>query len=563
MTGFFKRENLPFSLILMAGFLVRVIGINFGLPDFYHADEPIIVNHAVAYGLGDFNPHFFKIPPLISYLLFISYGFYYVFGRAVGICASLGDFQNLFLIHPSSFYLIGRMIFGVFLGMATIYLFFHFIKRFFSKEHAFLSSFILAMNFLHVRDSHYLYTDIPLLLVLVACFFMIFRILEYGNWKDYLNFGLLGGAAVATKYNGVFIFIPFFAAHFLRTWKSGARLFTVNFLMALVTSLVAYSLLNPFSWLDFNFFLSDVRVQAGAEAFTGLFHHLTYSLNGALGAPVLVFSLIGILILIFQPEPKRLLLFSFVFVYYLVICFFGQPYDRYVLPLIPFFIFFATDVLFLIMRKLNLSRSLVFIFSFIFTLPSMAKVCFSDYLFLQKDNRTMAKEWIECNVPLDSKIAVDVLFYAPRLKPSLAQLREKRNEVLTTKGSGSVQAKRIELMIQYAQKDLTPRYHLFFMKPNLDGGFLFSKPAVPYNVESLRNHGIQYVILCQSEKENQTQFREDLEDQSELLEVFSPYKNPLQERTIDDQPLTGGPFLWKDLIARRANGLVIKIYRLK
>ena len=66
-----KNQRLLLFSILALAFLVRIVGIQFGLPNLYHADEPIIVNHAMAYGTGDFNPHFFKIPPLVSYLLFV------------------------------------------------------------------------------------------------------------------------------------------------------------------------------------------------------------------------------------------------------------------------------------------------------------------------------------------------------------------------------------------------------------------------------------------------------------------------------------------------------------
>ena len=64
-------DSLLLGCILFLAFILRVWGIQFGLPDLYYADEPIVVNHALAYSSGDFNPHFFKIPPLMSYLLFV------------------------------------------------------------------------------------------------------------------------------------------------------------------------------------------------------------------------------------------------------------------------------------------------------------------------------------------------------------------------------------------------------------------------------------------------------------------------------------------------------------
>ena len=68
------KRLLPLALIISVAFLVRLTGINFGLPFAYHDDEPIIVNYALAYGTGDFNPHVFKMSPFLSYLLFFLYG---------------------------------------------------------------------------------------------------------------------------------------------------------------------------------------------------------------------------------------------------------------------------------------------------------------------------------------------------------------------------------------------------------------------------------------------------------------------------------------------------------
>ena len=82
--------------ILALGLALRLAGVSFGLPHLYHADEPIVVNHALAYGTGDFHPHFFKIPPLVSYLLFLFYGLSYLVGKGIGLFQNVGDFELLF-----------------------------------------------------------------------------------------------------------------------------------------------------------------------------------------------------------------------------------------------------------------------------------------------------------------------------------------------------------------------------------------------------------------------------------------------------------------------------------
>src|SRR5262249_49500802 len=62
-------------VILALALIIRLVGIQFGLPYVYFTDEALLVNHAVAFGTGDLNPHFFGYPSLYMYVLFVIYGF--------------------------------------------------------------------------------------------------------------------------------------------------------------------------------------------------------------------------------------------------------------------------------------------------------------------------------------------------------------------------------------------------------------------------------------------------------------------------------------------------------
>jgi len=95
------RSAFLLASVLILGFFLRVWGLDFGLPQLVHADEPIVVNHALAFGLGDFNPHFFNIPPLTSYLLFFATGVFYVVGWIQGIFSDPQAFLEAFLINPT------------------------------------------------------------------------------------------------------------------------------------------------------------------------------------------------------------------------------------------------------------------------------------------------------------------------------------------------------------------------------------------------------------------------------------------------------------------------------
>ncbi len=557
-------QHVPILSILTLAFLIRIIGVNFGLPDLYHADEPIVVNHALAYGAGDLNPHFFKIPPLISYLLSLVYGVYFLIGSRMGCFKSVDNFLNLFLRDPTSFYLLGRIIFGVILGVATVYVLYRLCRKFFSREHGLIAAFFLAVCFLHVRDSHYIYVDIPLLFLAVLSFFPIFKILERGKKKDYLLFGVLFGSAVATKYNAVFLFAPFLLSHIIRKGSFKLIFTSIELYLTLALSLCIFFTLNPFSLIDLRFFISELLTQSKSEGFLGFFHHFQYSLSGGMGVPLFYLSLAGVLFSFFSRGSKRLVTLSFVLVYFIVLAVCSQPYDRYVLPLLPFLSLFAADALIKIGEKIKAIQKWPIVFAMVFAIPSIAKVSVLDYLFLQKDVRTEAREWIEQHIPADSKIVVDISFYGPRLQPNLKQMLQKKEETLTKTGMHQAQYKRLNLLTAQAEREPKHRYQLFFLADQVaDHQFLFSKPAVPYDLAKLKQLGVQYMIVTQTDPAAHEDFYEEIRTKGELVAVFNPYRDDQIEQPIDRLPLTGGPFLWKDLVARKANGQQIKIYQLK
>lgn len=559
-----RLEKRLLVSILILGFVLRLVGIQFGLPHLYHADEPIVVNHAMAYGTGDLNPHFFKIPPLVSYLLFPVYGFFYVFGRMIGWFNGTDDFLQLFVADPTAFYLLGRILFGAMAGTATIYLFYRLLKTNFSSEHAMLSSFFLATCFLHVRDSHYIYVDIMLLLLLVACFVPIFKIADTGETKDYLLFATLMGMATATKYNGVFILAPFLVAHLFHRGWTLHTLLDHRLLLVVILSFLVFVLMNPFVVLDFNTFLHEISIQAKATSFVGWLHHLTYSLNGSIGFPILVLAILNILLFLYQPEKRTGIIVSFGLGYYILLCCSSQFMERYVLPLVPFAIFLATDVVVRFVHRFSVHRAVALMFTVALAAPSMAKIYLSNQLFIKTDIRTVASQWIRNHIPPGSKIALDASFLMPPLKMTLSQLKEKRSEAAADVYFGERKLKKIEALIKHAGHDKHPRYELFFLKedPNIPHGFMFSKPHVPYDIDELIKREISYVIVSKDDPMRQDMFYHNLRERSLSVKKFSPYKNKELDFAVDRIPLTGGPFRWADLVCRERNGHMIEVYQL-
>ncbi|MFH1799433.1 MAG: glycosyltransferase family 39 protein [Candidatus Omnitrophota bacterium] len=551
-----SREAFLLFGILALAFILRIWGVGFGLPHLYHADEPIVVNHALAFGTGDLNPYFFKVPPLVSYLLFICYGIYYVAGSGVGLFHSVRDFGQLFYFDPSSFYLIARLVFGVFLGTLSVYALFRLVKRFGDVRTALWASFFLAANFLHVRDSHSVYADITLLFVLLFGFFVIFRLSESpSSWKWHLLAGGMIGIATAAKYNGVFLAIPYLWICFRCVpWKQ----WLVFWLPAAVVAGAVFILLNPYAVLDHAFFIKELTEQSSSNS-GGFpwFHHLTYSLAGALGGPMLVLALLGVFRSLFSKDIRYQAFALFVVGYYVVLCRFGQPYDRYVLPLIPFMLILAAEVL----GRLKARSSLLFWVLIPFAvLPSFIKTVHWDRLMSEPDVRTVAKEWVETNIPAGSSLALDGTFFMPRLAFSPQQLEVKKL-LAAERLQPEAKMRRIDALLS---KPYQPFYELNFLATDPKNTvFLFAEPLVPFDLEVLKQKGIQYVLLIDGHHSEEEPFFQDLQTNADRVVSFSPYRDSRDLTIHDPQVMTGGPFLWKDILPRERGGYPISIYRIR
>ena len=55
-------ENKYILIVLIIAFVIRLWGINFGLPYIYSPDEPCYTNRTINFFTGDFNPHWFGHP---------------------------------------------------------------------------------------------------------------------------------------------------------------------------------------------------------------------------------------------------------------------------------------------------------------------------------------------------------------------------------------------------------------------------------------------------------------------------------------------------------------------
>ncbi len=551
------------KLIVCLALALRVAGIGFGLPYVYHQDEPVIVNHAMALDERGWNPHFFVIPSFTIYLLFILYGISYVIGHLLGIFAGKIDFAVLFLKDPTFFYLVGRLALGAFFGTATVWMLGRLGKDFLSPRIGLLSALFLSISFLHATHSHYIYADIPLtFMVTVMCYFILCAF-KKPETKNCVLAGCFLGLAVSAKYTAAY-FVPAILLSYFFVYREKS-LTPTNLKMhglAALSALTAYWLVVPYTVLDWTNFSRQVFAQSGAENPVGFFHHLFYSILNGTSLPFLIAAAFGTRPFFAKYRTEAFFFAAMTLIYYAVNVVFSQPFARYMMPVFPMLCLFAAFGFEWISEYFKSRPGARMAVHAAVILSLISPTLYVDYLFLQKDTRDPCLEWIEKNVPPGETIVVDNRYYAPHLRETVQQIKEKYSLL---NDSNKIEKKRLDLL-QKAQQEMKT-YRVFTLsqgKIQEDNAFLFQRPFVGMNLEALRKIGAKYLILNYSEYQPRIQaFKKSIEPHLELKAVFEPYRNLLRKLMPDPYSATSVPDSQADLFSRRQLGPYLEVYEVK
>jgi 4-amino-4-deoxy-L-arabinose transferase-like glycosyltransferase len=205
-----SATTLAITLVLAA--ILRFWALGAGIPFNVGVDEPEIMNRAVQMmKSGDFNPRFFDYP-----------GFYIHLQAGVACVrflagASGGRWQSLDQVDPEDFYLWARAVTAL-MGTLTVLLV-YFIGMRWGARHAALAAGLMAVMPLHVRESHFVLTDVPATFFVCLTLLLSLRANERGRWVDFAWAGAAAGFAAATKYPAALaLLLPL-----LSVWMSRSR----------------------------------------------------------------------------------------------------------------------------------------------------------------------------------------------------------------------------------------------------------------------------------------------------------------------------------------------------
>jgi 4-amino-4-deoxy-L-arabinose transferase-like glycosyltransferase len=331
-----RQSVITLVVIVIVGALLRFVALGSGIPFNIGVDEPEIMDRAVRMmKTGDFNPHFFDYPGLYFYVQLGVACLRFLAG------ATAGHWTALDQVNTADFYLWGRAVTAL-LGTLTIVLVYQIGMRW-GARHAALAAGLMAVMPLHVRESHYVLTDVPVTFFVALALLLTLRAHERERAVDFAWAGAAAGLAAGTKYPGaIALLLPLIAVWMTLGTKPSRA---VGSLAVLGGFAAAFLAVAPYTILDLPAFLNGYAHLAGYYSSKALgepasvtyYKHLSRSM--AWPAFLLVLTGLGLGAVRAIRGPGRVrwmitIVFPIVYFYFLS----GQTlvYGRYLLPMLPF-----------------------------------------------------------------------------------------------------------------------------------------------------------------------------------------------------------------------------------
>lgn len=431
-----KKEYILLTIIFILALSLRIIGIDFGLPDPTLSDEFQIIERALQMGTGDLNPHLFTWPGhLPTYLLFSLYTLQFVIGFLLKVYRSSLHYADLYFRDPTVFFESARLI-SALVGSGAVVLFYFLLRGLFNLRTAIIGTLLLALSYPHLRHSHFARPDV------YATFFVLLSILIFFmavvNKKSSLIYlsGFACGMGIATKFNSAILVIPLLISTPLIARRMKNRLKDSLYLVIGVIS--GTFLFAPYLLLDFQGAYKDITAQIvrlNSSRFGAISNQFPYLVKVLLLKKlgyVITLSLIpGIIILLFKKGKMKVPILSFAALYILVVGTKRVP-PHYILPLIPILILISAYLIDRILSLLDDKLKNIYIYalniiviSALLVYPSISAVKLLSN-FTRKDTRTVAREFIEREILEGSRILVETIqpdVDSPQLYPTKSSIK--------------------------------------------------------------------------------------------------------------------------------------------
>src|SRR3989344_5089665 len=403
-----KNKELIFIFLLtLVGGCFRFFNLNWDSGYSFHPYERNIANAVSQIKFfSQLNPHFFAYGGLLIYLY-----------RATGeiIAAITQDFSWIY--DWGHINIIGRFYSALFstLTLPSIYFL---AKKIFNKRTAVIATSLAVFTVTFIQTSHFSITENFLIFISVLICLSSANVLKKSKLRDYILCGVLVGLAAAAKTTGILFLIFPLTAYFLSITKAPYKfLRRILYLFSLlITTLTTFTIFSPYTFLSWEKFMESMRYESGVALgtlpvpytlqFTNTYSYLFQIKNffWQLGpvSLLLVPSFILFLIAILKTKDKRfVLLLSFPLTYFLYVGDWHTKFIRFMLPTFPFIVITISYFLYKTQVKIKFLGNALTLLTLVITI-FWAIAFFS--IYINKQTRIAASEWIYENIPSNSKI---------------------------------------------------------------------------------------------------------------------------------------------------------------
>ena len=331
-------------------------------------------------------------------------------------------------------YLLSARVISALLGALTIPIVFLLARRYREYQTGLVAAAIMTVLFFHVRDSHFGVPDTLTTLFTALAGWLALRAYQTHRASDVLGAGLAAGIATGAKYTSAIVFVSILLAVLLQNvpWRRRAGLIALSVSGLIAGFVIGYPniLINPAAFIKDISFLS-IRVGEGFEGWrivpdnSAVFYLDT--LVWSTGIVAMILTGLGLLAAIVRRQSEGLILGAFPVLYFITLSLSQGHFGRYLLPLLPFTVVLLADagwnVLPALIRRttqnsprlMRLAQPIGMAAILAVLIPNLLNSVRFDWILTQADTRTLAKQWIESNLPAGTRIAIEWPYHTPPL----------------------------------------------------------------------------------------------------------------------------------------------------
>lgn len=399
------NRKLLFALIII-GIILRVLDINWGSPFYFHPDERNIANSVLGLSFpNQMNPHFFAYGSLPIYLILsISQLLNFVsvdkFAHAIVASRILSLACSVFII-PSV----------LFIGQGI-----------FNKKVGYLSAIFSVFSVGYIQFAHFGTFEMLITLLTIWYFYSCYKLSEEVDNKWIFLTGLIFGLLISVKLSNLTLILLPTVLIFLRN-KSIKPFYFLSLLQITTLALIVFAITNPFTFLDFNSFKGSINYESSVALGTlpvfytqsflktlPIIYQLTsifpFLINPFFELIFLLSFITSLATLIIKFSYRKLVLISAFLIVFIPQAILFVKWTRYMVPIIPFIIFFVSDLLATYSNTQKLKGK--FLTSLLILISVLYSVFFVKTTYLKADPRIIAAYFSSRHVGSEANVASEV-----------------------------------------------------------------------------------------------------------------------------------------------------------